>query len=265
MSGSVECGEPRLAIEGLTVAVPGRQRGDVEILRGVNLKAYPSRILGVVGETGSGKTMTARAVLGLLPRGSSVAGSIRYRDEMLEPGGLDRSHLLGRKFSMVFQDARSSLHPTMTIGRQVAWALKRAGVKGRENRREAARTLLQRVGLRGSDDELRSYPFQFSGGMCQRAAIGIALAPHPDLIIADEPTSALDPTIQLQIADLLADLVRESSLTLILITHDVRFVKYLCADVVVMKSGRVVEEGPVAQVLSEPQHEYTKLLLASSI
>jgi ABC-type glutathione transport system ATPase component len=252
-----------LEVEQLKVRI-GSTRGVVEILHDVSFFARACRILGVVGESGSGKTMTTKAVFGVLPKDSVMEGSIRYRGRELDTPGAERHELLGRKLTMVFQDARSSLHPTFTIGRQLDWALRRARVTSHRAREDRARELLARVGLSGSREELRAYPFQFSGGMCQRVAIGIAIATDPDLIVADEPTSALDPTIQLQIADLFRDIIDQSQVTLLLVTHDIRLVQYLCDDVVVMRHGRVLESGQASQVLSDPQHEYTRFLIEAT-
>ncbi len=263
MLGSADVGET-LRVDGLRVDLASA-RAEVPILRDVSFAARPSRITGIVGETGSGKTMTARAIFGLLPKGSRLDGSIVYRGRQLEPGNASRAQLLGRRFTMVFQDARSSLHPTISIGRQLDWALRRAGTRGRQARRERAHELLGQVGLKGTLELVRCYPHQLSGGMCQRAALAIALAPGPDILVADEPTSALDATIQLQIANLFAATVREFALTMILITHDMRLVRYLCDDVVVIRSGEVVEAGAAATVLSAPKHPYTRLLLEASV
>jgi ABC-type dipeptide/oligopeptide/nickel transport system ATPase component len=209
--------------------------------------------------------MTTRAILGIAPGRTVVTGRVEYRGAPFDATSPTGRRVLGREISCVFQDARSSLHPTFSIGRQLGWALARGGVKGKHDRDEAARALLARVGLEGTRSELKAYPHEFSGGMCQRVALAIALAPGPRVLFADEPTSALDPTIQLQVADLFAEVARERALALVLITHDIRLVSYVADDVAVMYRGAVVEAGPAADVLSSASHEYTQLLLRATV
>jgi ABC-type dipeptide/oligopeptide/nickel transport system ATPase component len=257
--------EAVLAVEDLHVTLESRSGVTSALVDGVSLEAKAGRILGVVGESGSGKTMTVRAVLGVTPGRTRVSGRIRFAGESFDGSTRAGKRLLGRQICSVFQDARSSLHPTISIGRQLGWALKRRGLETRRERLAAGTELLRRVGLSGSRGELESYPFEFSGGMCQRVALAIALAPEPSLLIADEPTSALDPTIQLEIADLFAEVAKERNLALILITHDIRLVAHVADDVVVMQQGRVVESGAAASVLAEPSDDYTRLLLRSTV
>lgn len=250
-----------LSVGELSITLPSSS-GTIQILDSVDIGAMPGHVLGIVGESGSGKTMTARAIFGLLPKGARVSGSVRWCDVELRANLAYWERLLGRQFAMVFQDPRSSLHPTVTVGRQLGWAMARAGVI-RRLRRERSGVLLDQVGLRDIDRVLAAYPHQLSGGMCQRAALAIALATSPQLLIADEPTSALDPTVQLQIADLIRHLTIERNLTTILITHDIGLVAYVCDEVAVLNRGRLVESGSTGAVLGKPAHDYTRQLLAA--
>ena len=193
---------PIMTVSDLRVDLQQKTGPPRALVDGVSFEARAGRVLGLVGESGSGKTMTVRAILGVAPRQVSVQGRVKYRGREFDGTTAKGRQLLGREICSVFQDARSSLHPTFSVGRQLDWALKRGGLTGKHQRQQAARELLQRVGLTGTRSELQSYPFEFSGGMCQRVALAIALAPGPSLLFADEPTSALDPTIQLQVADL---------------------------------------------------------------
>lgn len=254
-----------LVVDHLSIALP-REAETAPTIRDVSFTVRSGGITGIVGETGSGKTLSTLAVFGILPKGCVVNGRITFQGEPLEPGAVSRRPLLGRKMAMVFQDARSSLHPTFSIGRQLDWAIKgsRPNCKRGERRRRALE-LLSRVGLDSDVDQLRTYPHELSGGMCQRIAIAVALAWQPELLVADEPTSSLDPTIQMQIADLLDDVVQSSEMSCLLVTHDIRLVRYLCDDVAVFSEGRVVERGPTSEVLEKPQDNYTKLLLRATV
>jgi ABC-type glutathione transport system ATPase component len=257
--------DPILAVQGLRVELRLRTSPPRPLVDGVSFEASAGRVLGLVGESGSGKTMTVRAILGVAPYGTTVHGRVDYRGQAFDGATTKGRQLLGREICSVFQDARSSLHPTFSIGRQLDWALKRGGIDRRSARQSAARELLERVGLAGTQHQLQAYPYEFSGGMCQRVALAIALAPGPSLLFADEPTSALDPTIQLQIADLFAEVARERDLALILITHDIRLVSYVADDVAVMYRGCIVEAGTAASVLASAKHDYTRLLLEATV
>ena len=256
---------PILAVRELRVEFNLRNGPPRTLVDGMSFEASAGRVLGLVGESGSGKTMTVRAILGVAPYGTTVRGQVDYRGQSFDGATARGRQLLGREICSVFQDARSSLHPTFSIGRQLDWALKRGGIAGKRARRVAARELLERVGLTGTSHQLQAYPYEFSGGMCQRVALAIALAPGPSLLFADEPTSALDPTIQLQIADLFAEVARERDLALILITHDIRLVSYVADDVAVMYQGTLVEAGTTAEVLVSAKHDYTRLLLKATV
>ena len=253
-----------LEITGLKVTFPTLE-GPVSAVRGVDLSLGAGKVLGVVGESGSGKTVTMLATLGLLPPGAEVAGSVRYRGRELvglAPGELRK--LRGSAIAMIFQDPKTSLNPVHTIGHQIVEGIR---VHHPEvSRRAAARRaveLLALVGIPQPDRRARDYPHQFSGGMCQRAMIAMAVANDPDVLVADEPTTALDVTIQAQILDLLRSIRLEKGVAIVLISHDLGVVAGLADDVAVMYAGRVVERGPVDDVYGQARHPYTRGLLAS--
>jgi oligopeptide/dipeptide ABC transporter ATP-binding protein len=217
--------------------------------------------LGIVGESGCGKSVSMLAVMGLLPDHARVTGSIRFGGQDIGPGGEPCPR--GHGISMVFQDSMSSLDPLMRVGNQVAESVRhRAGGSWRAARAEAVEHL-DRVGLRDPGRVARQYPHELSGGMRQRVAIAGALAAHPRLLIADEATTGLDVTVQAQIIDLLADLRENDGLTVVFISHDLGAVADLCELVAVVYGGRVAESGPTAPVIADPRHPYTRALLDS--
>jgi oligopeptide/dipeptide ABC transporter ATP-binding protein len=255
---------PVLAVTDLTVTFDTSE-GPVHAVRGVDLAVDEAGVLGIVGESGSGKTVTMLAVLGLLPATASVTGSVQYRGRELlglAPGALRK--LRGSKLAMIFQDPMSSLNPVFTIGHQIAEAIRVHHPEvGRKDGMRRAVELLELVGIPRPDRRARDYPHQFSGGMCQRAMIAMAVANHPEVLIADEPTTALDVTIQAQILDVLRDIRREKGVAIVLISHDLGVVAGLVDRVSVMYAGRVVERGAVDDVYYHPRHPYTRGLLAS--
>jgi peptide/nickel transport system ATP-binding protein len=232
---------------------------------GVSFDVQPGEIVGLVGESGCGKSVTSLAVMRLLPeRGNRVTGSIRMDGEdLLALSDSAMRERRGRDLSMIFQDPLSSLNPVIPVGLQVTEVLTRhRGMKKDAARREAAE-LLDRVGIPDPTRRLDSYPHQMSGGMRQRALIAIALACTPRLLIADEPTTALDVTIQAQILDLLEQLVAETGTALVMITHDLGVVAGLCDRVNVLYAGRIVERADRHELFRQPRHPYTHGLLGS--
>jgi oligopeptide transport system ATP-binding protein len=250
-----------LEVENLSVRLATRG-GGVTVVNGISYAVEPGSVFGIAGESGSGKTMSALALLGLLPGGASVGGHATF-------GGRDLLHLSkralrdvrGREIAMVFQDPLTALHPMMNIGRQLTEHVRRHLGLSKEAALERAAGLLADVRIPDPEGALVSFPHQFSGGMRQRIAIAAALACEPKLIVADEPTTALDVTVQAGILRLLDDLRREKGLSVILITHDLGVMSSIADRVSVMYAGRVVEEGPRDLVLREPRHPYTKALL----
>jgi peptide/nickel transport system ATP-binding protein len=254
-----------LSVTDLSVTFQSRGRKALRAVDGLSFDVPAGSTVGLVGESGCGKSVTSLAIMGLLPkRGVTVSGSVRLDEtELLDLPTSSLRRLRGREISMVFQDPLSSLNPVVTIGTQVIEVLERhRGMKGDEARDEAA-SLLDRVGIPDARARLSSYPHQLSGGMRQRALIAMALACKPRLLIADEPTTALDVTIQAQILELLRELVREEQTALILITHDLGVVAGTCEQIHVMYSGRIVESAFRHDLFSRPRHPYTGGLLAS--
>jgi oligopeptide/dipeptide ABC transporter ATP-binding protein len=231
----------------------------------VDLTVPDGGVLGLVGESGCGKTVTMLAVLGLLPPTAEVKGSVRFRGrELLGLPPAELRKLRGAQMAMIFQDPVTSLNPVFTIGHQIAEAIRvhHPEVSRKEAERRAAQ-LLGQVGIPEPEERARDYPHQFSGGMCQRAMIAMGIANNPDLVIADEPTTALDVTIQAQILDLLRTIRREKGVGIVLISHDLGVVAGMAEEVAVMYAGRVVERAPVDDVFYRPRHPYTRGLLAS--
>ncbi len=256
--------ERLLAVEGLTVAFPGRPAA-VRVVRDVSFTVGRGEMVGLVGESGCGKTLTALALLGLVPEpGRVVAGRARLGgDDLLALSEAERRRFRGGRVAMVFQEPMTALDPVYTIGFQIAEAVRaHRPVGARPARREAERLLAQ-VAV---DDPVRcldAYPHQLSGGQRQRALIAMALAGGPELLLADEPTSALDVTVQGQVLELLARLRAELGLAVLLISHDLAAVERSCERVVVMYAGEVVEEAPAEELFAAPAHPYTQALLAA--
>ena len=256
--------EPLLSVEDLRVQFWTR-RGTIHAVNGISFDIAPGETLGIVGESGCGKSVTALALLGILPRaGKVVDGSAMFEGrDLLQLSDRQLRRVRGREIAMIFQDPMTSLNPVLTIGRQITEALEtHFGIKGKAAERRAAE-LLDRVGIPTADKRVRDYPHQFSGGMRQRAMIAMALACQPKLMIADEPTTALDVTIQAQILDLLRELVAEENAALVLITHDLGVVAGMCERVNVMYAGMFMETGSAAQLFAQPRHPYTVGLLQS--
>ncbi len=243
---------------------------DVGVARavdGVALQVGAGETLGIVGESGCGKTVTALSVLGLIPTppGEIVSGSsIRFdEEELLEVKPARLREIRGNEISMIFQEPMTSLNPVLTVGHQIEEVLRlHRGLKKREAR-AAGVALLAEVGIPEPDQRFDAYPHQMSGGMLQRVMIAIALSCEPRLLIADEPTTALDVTIQAQILDLLVSLQRSHGMALLLITHDLGVIAEVCDRVVVMYGGQIVETGTTEEILTRPEHPYTQGLLAS--
>ncbi|MBC7148700.1 MAG: ABC transporter ATP-binding protein [Rhizobium sp.] len=231
----------------------------VQVLHGIDLDVKPGEALGLVGESGCGKSVTWLAALGLLPGKASVSGSVRV--EGREVCGTPRQALesvRGGRVAMIFQDPSSSLNPVLRIGRQITEALVlHRGLQGAAAKAEALR-LLDMVGIPDARRRFDLYSHEFSGGQCQRLMIAMALAGQPDLLIADEPTTALDATIQAQILDLLIALRAETGMATVFISHDLGAVSQVCERVCVMYAGRIVEQGSIEQLFSEPRHPYTR-------
>jgi ABC-type microcin C transport system duplicated ATPase subunit YejF len=240
-------------------------RGErVEVVRGIDLALRRGAIQGLAGESGSGKSMTAMAVLGLLPAGGTATGSIRLGDQELV-GMSQRAYrrVRGGRIGMVFQDPSASLHPQLSVGAQLTDVLRTHLELSRADARARAVQLLERVRVPQPDAALKKFPHQFSGGQRQRVAIAIALACDPEVLLADEPTTALDVTVQAGVLHLLRELAVERDLAVLLVTHDLGVMSAVADDVAVMRHGRIVESGTRAQIFTAPAHPYTQELLAA--
>ena len=239
--------------------------GVVRALDKVSFTLERGKVLGIVGESGSGKSVTAFSLMNLLePPGRIASGSIRFKGEELINASAKRwNQLRGDRLAMVFQDPMMSLNPVMRIGAQLAETIAIHSKAGRKEIDERVCSVLQRVGISAPAERMRAYPHELSGGMRQRVAIASAIINAPDLIIADEPTTALDVTIQGQILYEMKQLVRTSGTALLWITHDISLVKDLADHLCVMYAGRIIEQGPVDQLIQHPQHPYTRGLIDS--
>ncbi|ANN21418.1 ABC transporter ATP-binding protein [Amycolatopsis orientalis] len=239
----------------MTLEVEGLGIGG--LVRGVSFGIARGERVGLIGESGSGKSLTALSIMGLLPEELAASGSVKLDGrELLGASEKELSRLRGNEMSMVFQEPMTALNPAMRVGAQVAEPL-----RIHRNGRKDPEALLDSVGLPGTS---RAYPHQLSGGQRQRVILAIALANDPKLLICDEPTTALDVTVQAQILELILDGVRERECALLFITHDLAVVAKVCERVLVMLDGEIVESGTTREVLTAPQHDYTKKLLAAS-
>ncbi len=249
-----------LEVEGLTVRF-----GEHAVVDDVSFTLDRGGRLGIIGESGSGKTLTALAVIGLAPDAATVSGSIRFDGEQLL-GRRDNelSKLRGERIAMVFQNPQAALNPLMRVGKQIAEPLRRHFGLSKPAAADAAVALSERVGLPDPARTVRAYPHQLSGGQRQRVGIAMALACRPELLIADEPTTALDVTVQAGVLTLLAELIAEEDTALLFITHDVALLPKVADDVVVMRRGEIVERSTAEGVVAAPQHPYTVELLAAA-
>ncbi|SHK71392.1 ABC transporter ATP-binding protein [Actinacidiphila paucisporea] len=256
---------PLLDVRNLHVEFRTRE-GVARAVNGVEYSVDAGETLAVLGESGSGKSVTAQAIMGILdsPPGFVTQGKIIFQGrDLLTLGGEERRKVRGARMAMIFQDALSSLNPVLNVGEQLGEMFTVHRGMSRKEARARAVELMERVRIPAAKERIRSYPHQFSGGMRQRVMIAMAMALEPELIIADEPTTALDVTVQAQVMDLLAELQREYNMGLILITHDLGVVADVADKIAVMYAGRIVETSPVHDIYRAPAHPYTKGLLDS--
>ncbi|MFF9067282.1 ABC transporter ATP-binding protein [Streptomyces sp. NPDC014891] len=256
---------PLLEVRDLHVEFHTRD-GVAKAVNGVNYSVNAGETLAVLGESGSGKSVTAQAIMGILdmPPGKIPQGEILFRgQDMLKMAEEERRKIRGRKIAMIFQDALSSLNPVLTVGYQLGEMFRVHQGLSKKAATLKAVELMDKVKIPAAKARVTDYPHQFSGGMRQRIMIAMALALEPDLIIADEPTTALDVTVQAQVMDLLAELQQEYNMGLILITHDLGVVADVADKIAVMYAGRIVEQAPVHELYKRPAHPYTKGLLES--
>ena len=239
-------------------------KATVKAVNGIDLTLKKKHTLGLVGETGAGKTTTALSILNLLPhpQGKVLSGSIKYNgEEILNKSNKEMTNIRGKKISMIFQDPMTSLNPVMTVGDQIAEGIRLHEHLSKADAHKKALEMLNTVGIR--PERASDYPHQFSGGMKQRVVIAIALACNPDLLLADEPTTALDVTIQAQVLELMKDLNKKNNTTTILITHDLGVVAEMCDEVAIVYAGEIVEIGSLRDIFKNPCHPYTNGLFGA--
>jgi oligopeptide/dipeptide ABC transporter ATP-binding protein len=256
---------PLLQVRDLHVEFRTRD-GLAKAVNGVNYSVRAGETLAILGESGSGKSVSSQAVMGILdsPPGFVTGGEIVFKgQDLLKLSNEQRRRIRGTQMAMVFQDALSSLNPVHTVGTQLGEMYRVHAGASKKDAKLKAVELMERVGIPGAKERVNQYPHQFSGGMRQRVMIAMALALEPDLIIADEPTTALDVTVQAQVMELLGDLQREYNMGLILITHDLGVVADVADKIAVMYAGRIVETAPVHELYARPAHPYTRGLLDS--
>jgi peptide/nickel transport system ATP-binding protein len=249
-----------LTVDGLTVAFHDRV-----VVDGVSFAIERGERLAIIGESGSGKTLTALSIIGLPPIAATVTGSVVFDgQELIGQGDRQLSRLRGESIAMVFQNPLTALNPLMRVGKQIAEPLRRHHGMDRRQAARAAIELCERVGLPEPARAARAFPHQLSGGQRQRIGIAMALACRPALLIADEPTTALDVTVQADVLALLDQLIATEHTSLLFITHDIALVPEVADDVLVMREGRIVESGAVAPLIGSPSHPYTQQLLAAA-
>ena len=255
---------PILSVRDLSVSFP-TPYGKLAAVRGVSFDVEEGQVFGIVGESGCGKSVTGRAIMGLVPAPGRIDGGrvVYHGEDLVTKSEADLRAVRGRRIAMVFQDPAAALNPLFTVGTQITAIMRRHRIASGSAARDRAMELLGELGLPSPVDVYDRYPHQLSGGMQQRVMLSMALAAEPDLIIADEATTALDVTIQAQILALLSTIQRQRALTLIFITHDLGLVAEICDHVAVLYMGRIVEEGDPEAIFHDTRHPYTRGLLAA--
>ncbi|CAN7683351.1 ABC transporter ATP-binding protein [Bosea sp. LjRoot237] len=262
---SASTSPPLVVMENVTVRFRGTQ--NVHAVNGVSLTLEPGKVLGILGESGSGKSVTLKTLLRLLPESRTDIGGTVMVDgrDVLALGPQELADYRGRVTSMIFQDPMLALDPVYTVGEQIAEAIVRHEKIGKKAAMQRALELLQLVRIPSPERRLKAYPHEMSGGMRQRAMIALALAARPKLLLADEPTTALDATVQIQILLLLRQLQRDLGMGVIFVTHDIGVAVEVSDRLAVMYAGQIVETGTVRELISDPQHPYTRGLLAANL
>ncbi|MDP4502543.1 ABC transporter ATP-binding protein [Nonomuraea turcica] len=258
--------ERLLDIEHLHVELPPRDRRAAPrtVIHDASLSVAPGESVGLVGESGSGKSMTTKAVMGLLPRGAVATGKVGFRGHsILDMKGRELADFRAQRVAMIYQDPRAHINPLRTVGDFLVEGVVASRMMRRAEALEAACALLRDVGVPDPERRIAQYPHQLSGGLLQRMMIVMALLPSPELILADEPTTALDMTVQSDVMAILAEQIRERSLGMLFITHDLDLAAAVTDSLAVMYAGVVVEHGPAADIYAAPRHPYTAALLAS--
>ncbi|QAY67280.1 ABC transporter ATP-binding protein [Paenibacillus protaetiae] len=257
--------EDLLRVEDLKVHFP-TDRGMLKAVNGVNFSVSKGQTLGIVGESGCGKSITGKAIIGIQPKTSAVTGSVKLGDVdlvKLKRNGKEIRAIRGSRIAMIFQEPMAAFSPLYTIGNQIMESILLHRTKNKKEAVKLTIDILRRVGISNPEKRFHQYPHEFSGGMMQRAMIAMALSCNPELLIADEPTTALDVTIQSQVLELMKELQQEFGMAIVFITHDLGIVAEMCDEVAVMYLGKIVERAPVADIYHAPKHPYTQGLLRS--
>ncbi|WP_306220655.1 ABC transporter ATP-binding protein [Cohnella sp. WQ 127256] len=248
-------------------------KGVMHAVDGVDFEIKRGKTLGLVGESGCGKSLTSRSIIGINPKECETTGIIQYDSAMdssepldllsLHPNSKQIRSIRGRKIAMIFQEPMTAFSPMYTIGNQIMEAIRIHRTKNKKEAKKIALEMLSKVGISDQEKRFNQYPHEFSGGMRQRAMISMALSCNPELLIADEPTTALDVTIQAQVLELMKSLQQEFGMAILLVTHDLGIIAQMCDEVAVMYLGKIVEQAPVRELFSNPKHPYTKGLMKS--
>ncbi|WP_378956215.1 ABC transporter ATP-binding protein [Pelosinus sp. sgz500959] len=257
--------KPLLDVQKLSVSF-ATYAGPIKAIEQISFQVFPGEIIGIVGESGCGKSVTAHSIMQLIPTppGKYQTGKILFEGvDLLQKSESEMAKIRGNEIGMIFQDPMTSLNPVLTIGMQIAESLQLHQQISKKEAYTQAAEMLRLVGIPSPKERIKEYPHQFSGGMRQRAMIAMALSCHPKLLIADEPTTALDVTIQAQILNLMKDLQSKLNTAIILISHDLGVIATLCSRVIVMYAGKIAEVGTAEEIFHEPQHPYTWGLLQS--
>jgi len=257
--------QPLLAVRDLAVEFQTRG-GPLRAVNGVSFTLGKGRILAILGESGSGKSMLLKTILGIQSRAAKVSGEVVMRDtNLLALSPKARQETRGSWVSMIFQNPMTALDPVFTVEQQIVETIRRHTTMTKAEARQRALELLELVQIPSPEQRLKSYPFECSGGMRQRIVIALALACNPSLLLADEPTTALDVTVQARVLDLIRDVQQKLQMGVILVTHDIAVAAEIADEVIVMYAGRIVEQGPIREILRDPQHPYTRGLLGANV
>ncbi len=264
-SSLASVGESLLAVRDLTVELQTRG-GPLRAVNNVSFTVGKGNILAILGESGSGKSMLLKTILGIQSRAGKVSGEVVMRDtNLLALSPRARQETRGSWISMIFQNPMTALDPVFTVEQQIVETLRRHTSMTRSQAHDRALELLELVQIPSPEQRLKSYPFECSGGMRQRIVIALALACNPSLLLADEPTTALDVTVQARVLDLIRDVQQKLQMSVILVTHDIAVAAEIADEVIVMYAGRIVEQGPIREILRDPRHPYTRGLLGANV